>query len=727
MFVVGHTYENRRGRYLVRAVRAGKLLVKYEDGQKALLNEDIQKNIIKNMSRQRRAEKDNAQRSQGKETVGPARPAVNWARYDLWNRKIFDRYFGEASSEKLVYLDLDEQEVGKIAPDDQAAVAPMKDFVRAIGVTLDVRGARLLDNHLNRLQDWKRGRLTAPPPFVALLALFCLAAQSMRSDEQYQTNNYYDRLSQILLGDGYSEAKRNAVQSGFRKAQAFWAELEGWLRKNHGRHGLPSAQPMYRLRHVGLPISQALLRSNDREKLTLFFAEEGLDNEEGLPPVDMERIMHPWVPVSTLSSAARASWSDKAARRRMAEVASLELSNWDGSLPSPVSDEHYVPTRPIALEAQIFSGPRPRLDLGVVLPMPPKASSASYEFDSNQRDLPAWIRGDQEVVVTRGFGDHWSEPIPDFPIADFLINPLELQTKGGSFRCRWQPRQLLVLSWDDELKTYRSQRRLVLGRRCIVLAFKTISSAVLELLTQYDGGNMSRIPSTWGVPEGWVALKDVQLRTIPEIGCNDDLAALQPDVQTSIEWNGGISLPGRRRWVSTRLPRVTVSAEEEVKKLTLSLRCIVPIDHTDEPRDIAQSEFCDDGATLDLSELEMKDGVYGLTISVIRTGGARDGEILSRETFEVRSSENPLFEGPEFLSHLSGRRQWALSAVETPYTPSLNAVSAAGALVRPEHVLSHNHVSLPPELGPMGLAEAEEYNWTKPRATADSERSNGVF
>ena len=708
MFVVGSTYENRRGRYVVLAIKADKLHVRYEDGIAAMLDAVVQMRIISKMRRVQNAQQAQRPPRRASRSTTRSHPAVRWTRHDLWNRAIFDRFFEENISGRLAYIDLDDEELTKIAPDEQASRSPRRNFVRALASTLDVRGARLLDEHFGRLRQWKNDSSPVPPPFIAVLGLFCLAAQGMRSDDRFAASNYYDRLAQLLFGEKYTRGQREVLRSGFQKAHLLWGELEGWLRSRGGQHGLPSAQPMYRLAHVGYPISQSLLRANDRNKLPELFEAAELEAGQMLPPGDMERIMDPWVPVSPLSQAAKSSWKDTSARRRMAEAASLELGAWSGRLLSAEESSQHVPNRPIAVEVRIMGGPKPGLNWSVVLPMPPDTLEATFEVDGEGRGLPSSDGYIRKVRAYRGLGDRWSEPFSDVSVADLLVVPVVMVAEEDHSRCTWQPRKVIVLTWDDETKVFRSQRRSDFGRRSMVLAYKTVAADVRIALSAADEGEMRQVPEPWGVPQDWTVFMDVRLARIPDVGGNDDLAALVPDVWSSVEWNGGISLPGKRQWLPSRLPTVSIKSIEEIQRLTVGIDCKTTLDNTEAPPIVAPLEYVGNGADVDLSHLELTDGVYGLTITAYRGERDKRGEDLSRQTFEVRSSKHPLSGGPESLLYRSDKEQWGLSASSSSDGVESGAVTVRGAFVQPQRDLISPVVEPPGDVGSTGEAEQED-------------------
>ena len=708
MFVIGGTYENRQGRYTVLAVKRRKLAVRYEDGTTATLDIEMQNRIVNNIRRERSSQAYSVRSDREKRTA-PTSTTVVWNRYDLWNRAIFDRFFSEGVSGRLVYIDMDDEEVAKVAPDYQADTTPFEDYIHALTQTFDLRRWHLLDRHFERLSLWKGTGSPAPPPFIAALSFFCLAAQRMRGDKKFAASNYYDRLAQALFGVKYSDYQKGALQSGFQRAYLLWEELDVWLRGKDGLYGLPSALPMYGLSHVGYPISQALLRSSDRERLAEFFWEEGFNPGQDVPPGDMGRLMAPWVPKSSLSQAAKTSWNNASARRRMAEFASLALGTWDGAHPETEQAERTTYSTPLAIEARLIKGPKPRMLWGIVFRLPPKTSVATFEVDQYGKGLPSDGNYIQSVKVEPGLGGRWSEPVTGVSIADFLVTSVDMTARGSKTRSIWQPRKVIVLSWDDEHKLYRSQRHLEFGRRSMVLAYEAVANKVSGILAMSDAGGMRRVPNSLGVPKDWVLFQDIQLMRIPDTGKDPDLYVLVPEIWSSVEWEGGIALPGRRQWLPSRMPTVKINSIEEVHRLLAKIHRKSTPDHTGETSDIPALEAEGNALDINLAALNLIDGVYGLTVTAHRSGQGKRVPTLAQQTFEVRSPNSPLGLGPKALSYQSYSPYWTLSATSATDIPDESTVTISGALIRPESDLPTSTVEPPHSLASTAEADYEDF------------------
>jgi hypothetical protein len=125
----------------------------------------------------------------------------------------------------------------------------------------------------------------------------------MRSDAQFRSNNYYARLAQLLGIDPTRRREVAALAAGYRRdSQKLWDALNTWLQDEAGGRGLPSAYSLDWRAHVGIPISQALLREEERLALRELFVRYRLRPGQQLATSDMLRLLEDWVPGSDLSA-----------------------------------------------------------------------------------------------------------------------------------------------------------------------------------------------------------------------------------------------------------------------------------------------------------------------------------------------------------------------------------------------------------------------------------------
>lgn len=164
-----------------------------------------------------------------------------------------------------------------------------------------------------------------PPLFLAYLVLFVLA-DVISTDDRLHPNAYYERL-RLLIG-----ANGKGVLPDFYKMDELWKALERWSSAiTKGSRGHTRLLTMTGHVHINYPRSQALLNSEDRDKLPDIFYEAGF--EPGTPPEPGElgsvlleygkSVLHKRV-IKLLYS------GNDILKERFLELVSLEFEEWDG-------------------------------------------------------------------------------------------------------------------------------------------------------------------------------------------------------------------------------------------------------------------------------------------------------------------------------------------------------------------------------------------------------------
>ena len=227
--------------------------------------------------------------------------AEEWARYERWNQAIADVVYSPAMAGKRVFLDLEEElldEVQERAEPDAPEAAPA--LIEAVKGTLILRAGAsfVLRDHLQRLDRWYDGPMVEPPPCLGLLALLSLVAENMRDSDAMRAHNFYGRLAEKL---GLDEAQLRWFESAYRDRRhkeaasaELWGALNDWLEMMEGGRGLPTAVPVGH-EHIGLPLSQALVRQADRDKFLGLFASQGLQAGSCIPASELTAHIDEWM------------------------------------------------------------------------------------------------------------------------------------------------------------------------------------------------------------------------------------------------------------------------------------------------------------------------------------------------------------------------------------------------------------------------------------------------
>jgi hypothetical protein len=178
-------------------------------------------------------------------------------------------------------------------------------------------------------QRWLRKQSSEQPEFIFLLAVFSMAADQMQGDAEFSANNYYERLFS-LTGISDDAAKGRARRS-FRATRFLWEALNEWLRRHDGALGLPTASPVIpSWTYAGYPVSQALVRKAERQRLERMFEAFALTPGEAVQPDEMLDYLAEWIPSPESGTLLQRLWSRQELRHKIAQTASLELASWEG-------------------------------------------------------------------------------------------------------------------------------------------------------------------------------------------------------------------------------------------------------------------------------------------------------------------------------------------------------------------------------------------------------------
>ena len=251
IFEKGKSYRNRLGSYVVLEILSnGKMTVQYTDGSQINQTHDltisIQEKLVQNQQLQQRFNDDmgslaNILPSPKKQqpTAKPL-PEIDWTIYDKWNDLIFLEYFESCEIWQDVYLDIDDEKIQELFY--KGNFQNDSDYItECVQKTLefDIARASLFIRHINRMDDWNKDNRKQPPPFLALLAVFCYTASKMQGSEDLSYLAYYPVLTELILGEKYTLADKTIrknheehIRTGFEQAEKLWTNLIKWQNEN---------------------------------------------------------------------------------------------------------------------------------------------------------------------------------------------------------------------------------------------------------------------------------------------------------------------------------------------------------------------------------------------------------------------------------------------------------------------------------------------------------------
>lgn len=555
--------------------------------------------------------------------ASPSASASEWRDYDSWNSAFAEVVYTRQHAQQPVYLDVEDELLEAVAAHQGlklSATEACDTLVKTVRDTLVLEESdgpgSVFSRHRVRVDDWgdrvSRDGVSVedPPPVLALLAVFARSAENMERDEHFRANAYYPRLAELLAIEG---PEINRMEHSFRRhGHHFWRAVDDWLSGLGGLIGLPTAEPVGH-RHIGMPLSQALIRAADRRRFIEFFTEAELEPGIQLTPDDITRHLDRWVRAGHASASIARLWRTPSGKTVVAESALLALAQWDGAVRADADSRRVL--QPPVVTARITKRLKGRrLDLGFALRghlggdegVPDHWLVTSVDPAPMVRVVPV----DDRLLTA-----HIEDPIdaPALLTGKLTLRPMTYDdTLSVSPRL---PQPLVVLAHLPEAGLFVEVDRVRLLETHILLVnsaaqkFSGPNSGVLkELLDEIALDTYTKDESVKGVPDGWVLYRDVTVvrshdRTDPE------LDVLRPTQASALRVSDGLRLPGHAVQWHADAPLAVTGSVVNASHLQL---CLFAVDR-DEPVRTWQGDVEEISATTD--GLTLTPGAYRVELT----------------------------------------------------------------------------------------------------------------
>ena len=593
----------------------------------------------------------------------PLRMSINmsrensWAPYACWNEVLADLVFHEGNAGRPVYLDVEGvvlQEAAKLiwpaAP--LTAAAAETAFCSAVRRTVFEYGGSDQDDRISfslqvhRLREWSEAHAAGkadphdPPPCIGLLTILALAAEQMRTDGEMASTNYYGRLADVL---SMPLASKDQIARAYRPhARRLWNGLNTWLHGLHGRRGLPTAHEFGPNEYISLPLSQALIRAEERQQLPDLFDYFKLSPGESIARDDLYGMVERWCREAAPASLHDLWQSRQETRDQITALVATELELWNGDLPESGDGQGHAQTIRCYLAAAWYEEPEPEFEpLVIARAGQPKvqqtlAAGGAMEGEEGLR-LEPWT--DSYVRVTADDEAQFEQLVA-------------MVTGSGEAD---SARPLLVLQLDDLSSMYVETNRAELGRALLLLVRQGHWRRVQPVLEMYAAPGFQRLEDfREGVPAGWELVIGVRLQRIaPRL--DDDFEALQPRSRLQIQFADGMQLTNAR-WHSASPPQLEVA---DAAHRAFSVALERQTNAEEDPLPLGQHHGA---CRLDLSPYQLPDGDYRVIVA-----GRDRGDLLATRALRLRSSRS---------RHLDRPHQFALGYAADPDFTARSALSA---------------------------------------------------
>lgn len=257
--------------------------------------------------------------------------------YDQWQKVLEQEFFGQHMSGRAAVFYVDKPAEGSLM--DAAGLSV--ELAEAVSMELHWDRPKGMFGRLERrCRQWAGRDQRDAPPVLPLLATSVLAASKMAAEGDISASNYYRRLAEVF---GVGSRERANLSAYFNPVARMWETLDAWLELRGGERGYSTITGDRHLTRIGYPMSQALLREQDRRILTTFFAATGVQpgSPDEFPGMEIIRRLRLWTSFQSHGLSrpllkvlhATASGSEAAEKRAvLARLLERLVEHWDGSL-----------------------------------------------------------------------------------------------------------------------------------------------------------------------------------------------------------------------------------------------------------------------------------------------------------------------------------------------------------------------------------------------------------
>jgi len=479
---------------------------------------------------------------------------------------------------------------------------------------------------------WRaNGDLLSLPPALPLLLLFSNAARAMGEGEDIAGHNYYEHLEHRLnTGD-----KPRLEQAYREHSVELWESYRDWLAAWQDEVGIctvvfPDDSDNNNRKFVQMAISQAILRSQERDNLGKMFEIFNLDSSVPISDTLMRAIIEEWLTRSQCSPRLKKMWKKKETHQSIIVGATAHLAQWTRDESGPLRDR-------IAIGISAQRVPRTgevSLNLDILAKYAPRDPKFEVlDENENWTTLPVF------EVDSRRFRVGGTQ---SFQLDSLLQEVIEgrLTSKGHTATGSRKPRAIVPLLLQNATREYTESPTIFLNSPFALLIRtekeERLLPRVLDILTQcaLPGWKVLPVEQRKNLPGNWQFIEGIQLVRPPSQELLSGLPALGifDVVATSLICAiGGLRIPGRiPRWLASNPPTLVGSfPDEEIAE-------VIVVEQASDSAEVSiRTKVADGAATLDLTNWNMRPGVY--TVLSITT----DGKPKVRETLLLVSSDSP--------------------------------------------------------------------------------------
>jgi hypothetical protein len=174
--------------------------------------------------------------------------------------------------------------------------------------------------------------------------------------------------------------------------------------------------------------------------------------------------------------------------------------------------------------------------------MPERHPSMSEEMTVKSHPIEG--KGHAEKLFLTALSENWFQDLSHSSLGRMLSDGAIWSSRHEAKRFRWSlsRHQLYVLGPRTDLTGFVSITRLVLGQTHVVLCVDAMREQVIKALGEAGAEGFTLLPTDYGTPAGWLAIRDVTPKRAVPAGTDELLNPLRPLPDIEIVLDGGIRL-----------------------------------------------------------------------------------------------------------------------------------------------------------------------------------------
>ena len=471
---------------------------------------------------------------------------ISYLQYnDLLNEYFFDGKFAN----KPIYLDLETEVLASIGEKiGEDSIYIEKNLPRVVANKFNLKSKDAYNWFYRKYYQWKREGRENPPPFTAFLCVLSMSAESMRDGKRYGGNNFYDRYAELLnISDPRSKLNIKSTEA-MQDTVILWRALNRWLKFTDYQYGMPTAKEVGLKTYISWPMSQALVRDQDRKNLNLMFEHKQLNSNQFISKSEMSLILDDWLNTSYGAKPLVALWKEKSLQEKVVDAALESFENWDGGSTNAAGQKNLYLKNFSLILRKTNRNFREFLTVGFAIQDASINLVSKLNIEKSKNRSPKIFEQVEDELCLRpeGDGSNISYLFPkSININEMLVNNFNLLSddKTKIFNFQALPFYIFVKSYDGIY--YNQTREVTLGLKHIILCQSQNWTKKIKQFLEENSDNKFKLSNSkqlTGMPVDWDLFEDVEVIRTPDTP-SPHLQTLVPNTSEAIlRLNGGLEL-----------------------------------------------------------------------------------------------------------------------------------------------------------------------------------------